>query len=86
MAERKLVSKVLTLEMYRRDPATRKAVRAGVRLRGWEAVDEYLKGQGTALIRETTPEGIASIRMPEGWDSMVVEMENIYDDGTSEKW
>lgn len=84
-AERKLVKKVLTLEVYRVDrskkPWTNGPVLATVK--GWDAFDAFLAQHGTKLVRENIG-GIPTIRMPEGWDSTVVGMENHYSDGTME--
>ena len=86
LGERVLVKKVLTFEVYRVDrtkkPWTHGPVLATVK--GWDAFDAFLAQHGTKLVRETTKDGISMIRMPEGWDSMVVAMENHFSDGTVE--
>jgi hypothetical protein len=84
VSERKLVKKVLTLEVFEWNRETKKRGPVLAVLKGWDEVDRFFEGRGTKLIRETTKDGITMIRMPEGWDSMVVAMENHYDDGTVE--
>ncbi len=83
---KKLVGKVLTMDVFRRDPVTRKPGPVEATLVGWQALDDFLKQHGTALVRENVT-GIGEvINFPPGWDGMCVGMENVYDDGTSEKW
>ena len=82
-AERKLISKLLPFEVFRRDPATRKTGPVLATVKGWNAFDAFLKTQGSALVRSST-NGFDFISMPRGWDSMVVGMVNYYNDGTTE--
>lgn len=81
---RTLVRKVLTFEVFERDPMTNKAGPVLATVKGWDALDEFLKARGTALVRMTGSSGIGVIQTPQGWDVAIVGMENHYDDGTVE--
>lgn len=81
--ERVLVRKVLTLEVFRRDPESKKPGPVLATVKGWDAFDEFLAQHGTKLVRSTWM-GVKTISMPTGWDSTVVGMENHYSDGTVE--
>lgn len=83
MTARKLTAKVLTMEVFQRDPVTHKAGPVEATLRGWDDIDAFLKTKGTALVRGES-HGIKFLNFPEGWDGMCVRMENFFDDGTSE--
>ncbi len=76
---RRLVAKVLTHEVFRWDKATKKRGPVLASCIGWEAVDAFLRLQGTALVR-TTHSGFSVIQFPPGWDGLCVNMENIYAD------
>ena len=81
--ERKLVNKVLTHDVFERDLTTRKAGPVLTTVKGWAALDTFLQTKGTKLIRSMWM-GIETIQMPKGWDTMVISMENHYDDGSVE--
>ena len=77
----KLVDKILTLEFFQRDYSVKPFWRGSVyvRVRGWDEAEEFLKANGSQLIRGVSTEGFNYIRMPEGWDSHCVDMENIFE-------
>jgi hypothetical protein len=89
MASKKLVDKIITHELFRwhwvTEP-TRRITQGPVVARciGWDAVDAFLRLQGTALVHTTitTPGGppFRMISYPEGWSGHCVNMENIFEE------
>ncbi len=43
----KIIRKILTFKIFRRDPVTRKSGPVLATLRGWDAIDAFLKEHGT---------------------------------------
>jgi len=76
---RRLIAKVLTYEVFQWDRASKKRGPILASCIGWEAVDAFLRLQGTALVRITYSD-IPVIQFPPGWDGLCVNMENVYAD------
>lgn len=77
---KKLVDKILTHELFQRDRAAKTRGPVAAQCIGWDAVDAFLRLQGTALVRTEHP-GIGKfVQFPEGWDGYCVNMENIFEE------
>lgn len=89
MAEKKLIEKILTYELYTfelvLDP-TRRIVRGPVVAQciGWDAVNAFLRLQGTSMVRATHylpgAPPFDSLTFPPGWAGNCVNMENLFEE------
>jgi hypothetical protein len=89
MAEKKLVGKILTHELFQwhwvNEPK-RRIVQGPILARciGWDAVDAFLRLHGTAMVHSTitTASGppFRMISFPDGWGGHCVNMENIFEE------